>query len=128
MTRKNIMIAARGTVSELEEELESLTGKSAQTGTIRIRRESIPEEDLKRKIHDMSAVNETHGMNAKIAEAVGQSPICIRDFLKKNPKVLNREGKRAHALQMRHSNGFTSSVSDSRRVRTLRKAAGGWPA
>ena len=90
---KEKLIAARRTVSDLEKEIEELTGKSVAAGTIRIRRDSIPDEDLKRKILEAFAANGIHGMNAKkIADAVGQAPIRIRDFLKKNPKVLKRQG------------------------------------
>ena len=90
---KEKLISARRTVSDLEKEIEELTGKSVPAGAIRIRRESIPDEDLKRRILEVFAVNGQHGMNAKqIADAVAQSPIRIRDFLKKNPKVLKRQG------------------------------------
>ncbi len=90
---KEKLIAARRAVADLEKEIEELTGHAVPTGTIRIRRESIPDEELKRKILEVFATNGTHGMNAKkIADAVGQAPIRIRDFLKKNPKVLKRQG------------------------------------
>ena len=90
---KEKLVAARRTVSDLEKEIEELTGKSVPAGAIRFRRESIPDEDLKRRILEVFAVNGQHGMNAKqIADAVGQAPIRIRDFLKKNPKFLKRQG------------------------------------
>ena len=90
---KEKLVAARRAVADLEKEIESLTGHAAPIGTIRIRRGSISDEDLKRKILEVFAMNGTHGMNAKqIAETVVQSPIRIRDFLKKNPKVLKRQG------------------------------------
>jgi hypothetical protein len=90
---KEKLVAARRTVADLEKELEELTGKSAPTGAIRIRRESMSDEDLKRKIHEVFAMNGTHGMNAKqIADAVSQPPIRIRNFIKKDPKVLKRQG------------------------------------
>jgi len=93
---KEKLVAARRTVSDLEKEIEELTGHAAPTGAIRIRRESIPDEDLKRKILEVFAANGTHGMNAKrIADAVGQAPLRVRDFLTKNPKVLKRQGKGA---------------------------------
>jgi uncharacterized coiled-coil protein SlyX len=90
---KEKLVAARRTVADLEKEIEELTGKMAPPGAIRIRRESISDEDLKRRILELFAANGKHGMNARqIAEAVGQAPLRIRDFLKKNPKVLNRQG------------------------------------
>jgi len=90
---KEKLIAARRAVSDLEKELEEMTGKTAQTGIIRIRRGKISDEDLKRRILELFAANGKHGMNAKqIADALGQAPIRIRDFLKKNPKVLKRQG------------------------------------
>ena len=93
---KEKLVAARRTVADLEKEIQDLTGHAAPTGTIRIRRESIPDEDLKRKILEVFAANGKHGMNAKkIADAVGQAPIRIRDFLKKNPRVLKRQGEGA---------------------------------
>jgi len=93
---KEKLVAARRAVADLEKEIESLTGHAAPIGTIRIRRESIPDEDLKRKILEVFAANGTHGMNAKkIADAVGQAPIRVRDFLKKDPKMLKRQGQGA---------------------------------
>ena len=90
---KGKLVAARRTVADLEKEIEELTGHAAPTGIIRIRRESIPDEDLKRRILEVFAANGIHGMNAKkIAGAVGQAPLRIRDFLKKNPKLLKRQG------------------------------------
>ena len=90
---KEKLVAARRTVSDLEKEIEELTGKSVPAGAIRFRRESIPDEDLKRRILEVFAVNGQHGMNAKqIADAVGQAPIRIRDFLRQNPKFLRRQG------------------------------------
>jgi len=90
---KEKLVASRRTVADLEKEIEELTGHTAPIGIIRIRRESIPDEDLKRKILEVFAANGTHGMNAKnIAEAVGQAPERIRNFLKTKPKVLKRQG------------------------------------
>lgn len=93
---KEKLVAARRTVADLEKEIEELTSHAAPPSAIRIRRESISDEDLKRKILEVFAANGKHGMNAKkIADAVGQAPIRIRDFLKKNPRVLKRQGEGA---------------------------------
>ena len=90
---KEKLISARRTVSDLEKELEELTGKSAPTGAIRIRHGKISDEDLKRRILELFAANGKHGMNAKqIADAVGQPPIRVRTFVKKDPKILKRQG------------------------------------
>src|SRR5450755_4392526 len=83
---KEKLVAARRAVADLEKELEEMTGKSAPTGTIRIRRASMSDEDLKRRILEVFAASGQHGMNAKqIADAVGQQPIRIRNFIKKDP-------------------------------------------
>jgi len=92
---KEKLISARRAVSDLEKELEELTGKAAPTGIIRLRarHETISDEDLKPRILEIFALNGKNGMNAKnIAEAVGQAPVRIREFLKKYPKVLKRQG------------------------------------
>jgi len=90
---KEKLVSARRAVADLEKQIEELTGHAAPTGTIRIRRGPISDEDLKRKILEVFAANGIHGMNAKnIAQAVGQAPERIRSFLKANPKVLKRQG------------------------------------
>ena len=90
---KEKLISARRAVSDLEKELESLTGHAAPAGTIRVRRASMSDEDLKRRILEVFAANGKHGMNAKqIAEAVGQPPERVRTFIKKDPKILKRQG------------------------------------
>ncbi len=90
---KEKLISARRAVADLEKEIEELTGHAAPTGAIRIRRGSISDEDLKRKILEVFAANGIHGINAKnIAQTVGQAPERIRSFLKANPKVLKRQG------------------------------------
>ncbi len=90
---KEKLIAARRAVSDLEKELEALTGKMAPTGTIRVRRQSMSDEDLKRRILEVFAANGIHGLNAKqIADAVGQPPIRIRNFIKEDPRILKRQG------------------------------------
>ena len=93
---KEKLIAARRAVADLEKELETLTGQAAPTGTIRVRRASMSDEDLKRRILEVFAANGKHGMNAKqIADAVGQPPIRVRNFIKKDVKMLKRQGKGA---------------------------------
>ena len=53
----------------------------------------MPDEGLKRRILEVFAANGTHGLNAKqIAAAVGQQPIRVREFIKKDPKMLKRQG------------------------------------
>ncbi len=90
---KEKLISARRAVSDLEKELEELTGKAAPAGIIRIRRSSLSDEDLKPRILEIFALNGKNGFNAKqIADAVDQPPVRIRVYLKKNPKVLKRQG------------------------------------
>ncbi len=90
---KEKLISARRAVSDLEKQIEDLTGHAAPTGTIRIRRASMSDEDLKRRILEVFAANGTHGMNAKqIADAVGQQPIRVRSFIKKDVKMLKKQG------------------------------------
>ncbi len=55
------LIAARRAVADLEKETQELTGHAAPAGAIRIRRESISDEDLKRKILEVFAANGCHG-------------------------------------------------------------------
>ena len=90
---KEKLISARRAVADLEKELEEITGEKAPAGSIRVRRPSMPDEDLKRRILEVFAANGTHGLNAKqIADAVGQQPIRVREFIKKDPKMLKRQG------------------------------------
>ncbi len=90
---KEKLIGARRAVADLEKELEALTGEKAPAGNVRVRRPALSDEDLKRKILEAFALNGKHGMNAKqIADALGQAPIRIREFIKKDPKTLKRQG------------------------------------
>ena len=85
---------ARKVVVQLEDELESLTGKP--TGLPRVRRErrpAITDEALKDQLLKVMASHGKEGMNAKqLADKLNQDPLRVRKFIKENPKTLKRQG------------------------------------
>ena len=85
---------ARKVVTDLEHELERLTGKpAALTKVRRERRPSITDDALKDQLLQVLANFGKEGMNAKqMAEKVHQDALRIRKFIKDNPKVLKRTG------------------------------------
>ncbi len=85
---------ARKVVTEMEHELEQLTGKSSAGPKVRReRRPSISDEALKDQLLKVLANFGQEGMNAKqMAEKVHQDALRIRKFIKDNPKVLKRTG------------------------------------
>ena len=85
---------ARKLVSELEDELASLTGRpTAETKTKRVRRPSITDDALKDQILKVMAHHGQSGMNAKqLAEKLNQDALRVRKFINTNPKTLNRQG------------------------------------
>ena len=85
---------ARKVVTNLEDELASLTGKPAgETKTKRIRRPSITDEALKDQLLKVMANFGKEGMNAKqLAEKLNQDALRVRKFIGANPKVLKRQG------------------------------------
>jgi FtsZ-binding cell division protein ZapB len=86
---------ARKVVTNLELELEELTGKPASLAVKvrRARRESITDEALKDQLLKVMANFGAEGMNAKqLAEKLHQDPLRIRKYIKDNPKTLKRTG------------------------------------
>jgi uncharacterized coiled-coil protein SlyX len=86
---------ARKVVTALEDELEALTGKTAEP-KVRVRRErrpSITDDALKDQLLKVMANFGQEGMNAKqLAEKLHQDPLRVRKFIKDNPKTLKRTG------------------------------------
>ena len=85
---------ARKVVTNLEHDLEALTGRSV--GLPRIRRErrpSITDEALQDQILKVMANFGKEGMNAKqLAERLNQDALRVRKFIGANPKALKRKG------------------------------------
>ena len=91
---KQKLSAARSVVSDLEDELATLTGKpAAVTKTRRTRRPSITDEALQPQILIVMGKHGKEGMNAKqLAEKLNQDALRIRKFIIANDKVLKRVG------------------------------------
>ena len=85
---------ARKVVTDLEHELEQLTGKtSAGSKVRRERRPSIDDASLQDQLLKVMATHGAEGMNAKqMGEKLHQDALRIRKFIKDNPKVLKRTG------------------------------------
>ena len=85
---------ARKLVVELEDELATLTGKTAgETKVKRTRRPSIADDALQDQILKVMANFGQSGMNAKqLAEKLNQDALRVRKFISSNPKVLKRQG------------------------------------
>ena len=85
---------ARKVVTNLEHELEALTGKAVGLPkTRRERRPSITDEALMPQIHAVMSKFGKEGMNAKqLAERLNQDALRIRKFIGSNPKVLKLQG------------------------------------
>ncbi len=85
---------ARKVVTNLEHELEALTGKAV--GLPRARRErrpSITDEALMPQVHGVMSKFGKEGMNAKqLAEKLNQDALRVRKFITANPKILKRQG------------------------------------
>ena len=85
---------ARKVVTNLELELQELTGK--HVGLPKVRRErrpSITDEALQGQIIKVMAQFGKEGMNAKqLAEKLNQDALRIRKYIKDNPKALKRTG------------------------------------
>ena len=91
---KQKLSEARQVVSDLEDELATLTGKPAAVAkTRRIRRPSISDEALQPQILAVMGKHGKEGMNAKqLAEKLNQDALRIRKFISANDKVLKRFG------------------------------------
>ena len=85
---------ARKVVTNLELELEELTGRPVGLPKVRReRRPSITDEALQGQIIKVMAQFGTEGMNAKqLAERLNQDALRVRKFIKDNPKALKRTG------------------------------------
>ena len=85
---------ARKLVSELEDELANLTGRSTgEPKAKRTRRPSIADDALQDQILKVMAHHGQGGMNAKqLAEKLNQDALRVRKFISANPKVLKRQG------------------------------------
>ncbi len=85
---------ARKVVTNLEHDLEALTGRSVGLPKIRReRRPSITDEALQDQILKAMANFGKEGMNAKqLAEKLNQDALRVRKFIGANPKVLKRKG------------------------------------
>ena len=85
---------ARRVVTNLEHELEQLTGRHVGLPKVkRERRPSITDEALKGQIIKVMAEFGKEGMNAKqLAEKLNQDALRVRKFIKDNPKALKRTG------------------------------------
>lgn len=91
---KGKLSEARKVVSELEDELATLTGKStdAPKGK-RTRRASISDEHLQPQILTVMAKLGKEGLNAKqLGEHLHQDALRIRKFITANSKTLKRVG------------------------------------
>ena len=88
---------ARKVVTDLEHELEQLTGKSSAGPKVRReRRPSITDEHLQPQILAVMAKNGKEGMNARqLAEHLHQDAIRVRKFIASNPKLLKKTGNGA---------------------------------
>ncbi len=86
---------ARKVVTDLEHELEQLTGKSSAGSKVRReRRPSITDDALKDQLLKVMATHGAEGMNAKqMGEKLHQDALRIRKFITANPKILKRQGK-----------------------------------
>ena len=86
---------ARKLVSDLEDELATLTGKPAlgEPKIKRTRRPSIADDALQDQILKVMAHHGQNGLNAKeLAEKLNQDALRVRKFIKDNSKVLKRQG------------------------------------
>ena len=85
---------ARKVVTNLEHDLEALTGRSVGLPKIRReRRPSITDEALQDQILKVMANFGKEGMNAKqLAEKLNQDALRVRKFIGANSKVLKRKG------------------------------------
>ena len=88
---------ARKVVTNLELELEQLTGKTVGLPRVkRERREKITDEALQDQLLKVMANFGQDGMNAKqLGEKLHQEPLRIRKFIKDHPKLLTRKGAAA---------------------------------
>ncbi len=86
---------ARKVVTDLEHELEQLTGKSSTGPKVRReRRPSIDDASLQDQLLKVMATHGAEGMNAKqMGEKLHQDALRIRKFITANPKILKRQGK-----------------------------------
>ena len=85
---------ARRLVSQLEQELATLTARSA-TGhkPKHTRRPSITDDALQDQVLEVMAHHGKDGMNAKqLADKLNQDALRVRKFINAHPKVLNRQG------------------------------------
>jgi hypothetical protein len=92
---KKLQLAdARKIVTNLEHELEALTGKTVGLPKVRReRRPSITDEALQGQLLKVMATFGKEGMNAKqLASRLNQDPLRVRKFITANPKVLKRTG------------------------------------
>ncbi len=86
---------ARKVVTDLEHELEQLTGRSSAGPKVRReRRPSIDDASLQDQLLKVMATHGAEGMNAKqMGEKLHQDALRIRKFITANPKILKRQGK-----------------------------------
>lgn len=92
---KQKLSEARHVVATLENELTTLTGRSApaESRPRRTRRPSIADEALQPQLLKVMAQYGKEGMNAKqLAEKLNQDALRVRKFISSNPKVLKRQG------------------------------------
>ena len=91
---KSRLSDARAVVSDLEEQLSTLTGHpGTKSRTRRTRRPSITDAALQEQILKVMALNAKVGMNAKqLADKLNQDALRVRKFIAGNPKVLKRVG------------------------------------
>jgi len=88
---------ARAVVTDLEKQLSEVTGRPSaselKTAAPRARWPSITDEQLELQILYVLTTTGNHGINAKkLAGELNQSPLRIRQFIKKNPRALKRVG------------------------------------
>ena len=85
---------ARKVVTNLEHDLETLTGKPVGLPKVRReRRASITDEALMPQVHAVMSKFGKEGMNAKqLAERLNQDALRVRKFISSNPKILKRQG------------------------------------
>ena len=85
---------ARKVVTNLELELEQLTGRPVGLPKVRrARRPSITDEALQGQLLSVMAKHGKEGLNAKqLAEKLNQDALRVRKFIGANPKVLKRQG------------------------------------
>lgn len=92
---KQKLAEARHVVATLEDELETLTGRSSasEARPRRTRRPSITDEALQPQLLKVMAQHGKEGMNAKqLAERLNQDALRVRKFISSNPKILKRQG------------------------------------